>query len=149
MTPSSAKPRLDLIPWDTIDPLDIPLVHLSRWWRRDPRSHLRAALLNLLDGQPPESVVHPVLLHGVEKYGSSWDWLDSSRHWSVDYRAALRHLRASASGTVLDPESGLPHRHHAAARVVMLLTLEVLQVGVDDRPRISAVMSQDSRQSTC
>jgi hypothetical protein len=146
MTPTP-KRRLDLIPWDVVFPTDLAICHLSRWWRRDPRSHLRAALYHLLDGHPIEDVVHPVLEGGERKYRASWDWLDNSRHWSADYRAALRHLRSATQGTGLDPDSGLPHAHHAAARVVMLLALEALGIGIDDRPSISAVVGQDSRQS--
>ena len=60
--------------------------------------------------------------YGCAKYGSpdNWKKVEPQR-----YRDALyRHLLAYFSGEQNDPESGLPHLHHAACNIAFLIELE-------------------------
>lgn len=58
--------------------------------------------------------------YGDSKYApGSWRAVENA---VPRYRAAgLRHVAAMAAGEELDPESGLPHRHHALCNAVLVL----------------------------
>lgn len=74
---------------------------------------------------PPDALlaVASVLGHGVAKHGArGWE---EGRPSLVDYGAALRHLFKWWRGEALDPESGHPHLAHAAARILILLALQL------------------------
>ena len=49
------------------------------------------------------------------------------------FAAAMRHLWEWKRGNNTDYETGLPHLAHAAACCLMLLDLEKLGIGEDDR----------------
>ena len=60
--------------------------------------------------------------YGCKKYHDpdNWKQVEPQR-----YRDALyRHLLAYFSGEKNDPESGLPHLHHAACNIAFLIELE-------------------------
>lgn len=63
-----------------------------------------------------------VLEFGAEKYGPN-NWQNVENAEERYYAACLRHLHAMATGEDTDPESGLPHRDHAACNLVFLIWL--------------------------
>lgn len=63
-----------------------------------------------------------VLDFGANKY-SPHNWRQGLQ-WSRLYSAIQRHLLAFLSGETLDPESNLPHLHHAACGLMMLSCLQ-------------------------
>ena len=90
-------------------------------------------LVNLV---PPEVIVAAanVFGFGAQKYGeNNWrvdlDKFPYSRH----YASIMRHLLAFHSGEDLDPESGLPHTHHALTQMMILVMCEMQGKNVDDR----------------
>lgn len=70
--------------------------------------------------------------YGRRKY-AEWNWAKGMA-WSIPIACAARHLIAIQNGEVDDPESGLPHRGHAACNIVMLLTYVHTFPEGDDRP---------------
>lgn len=75
--------------------------------------------------------VSAVMATGVEKHGArTWE---AGRPWGGEYGAVLRHLWAWWGGQENDPDTGLPHLAHAAARVLMLLAMTKRRVGADER----------------
>jgi hypothetical protein len=90
-----------------------------------------------LDLVPVELVwgLGQVLTFGANKYGAG-----NYRHgiaYSRVFGALLRHIYAWQSGEELDPESGLPHLHHAACCITFLITYEAHKSKYskfDDRP---------------
>ena len=77
---------------------------------------------------PPESIIAAarVFGFGAQKYGeNNWrhdlDKFPYSRH----YASIMRHLLAFHSGEDLDPESGLPHTHHALTQMIILVMCEM------------------------
>src|SRR5262245_42881659 len=77
----------------------------------------RLSLLFVL-GSALDSVVKN-LEYGEKKYPSvdNWQKVENAEKRYID--ATLRHLRAHCAGEDRDPESGLPHLHHAACSVLM------------------------------
>ena len=86
------------------------------------------------NGKPPINLVPPeaiiaaaqVFGFGAQKYGeNNWrmdlDKFPYSRH----YASIMRHLLAFHSGEDLDPESGLPHTHHALTQMIILVMCEM------------------------
>lgn len=63
-----------------------------------------------------------VLDFGANKY-SPHNWRQGLE-WSRLYSAIQRHLLAFLNGEILDPESNLPHLHHAACGLMMLSCLQ-------------------------
>lgn len=90
-------------------------------------------------GKPPISLLHrdfvegtaQVMGFGVEKY-ERFNWCNGISHTRL-LDAALRHIVAIIDGEDLDPESGLPHRHHACASLNMYCGMTVLHPELDDR----------------
>lgn len=96
--------------------------------------------LRFNDGKPPIHLVPPsmtlavasVLGYGAKKYAPR-NW-ERGMKWSVPYDSMMRHLLAWQKGEDTDPESGLPHLHHAACNIAMLVEfMETYKEG-DDRP---------------
>lgn len=72
---------------------------------------------------PPKAIkaVAEVLTFGASKYGANnWMNVDNPDRY---VGALMRHLEAYRSGEIKDPESGLPHLHHAATNVAFLIEL--------------------------
>lgn len=123
-----------LYPWDavrcnleglTLDHVDLLL---TAWWTRRTRT-------DRLELAIPSAWVLPVceaLRDGAIKYAPR-DWETNPACWNAsrDFSAFKRHYYSPLER---DPESGLPHWYHAAARAVMLATLSTRGVLVDDRP---------------
>lgn len=97
------------------------------------------------NGKPPINLVPPeaiiaaanVFGFGAQKYGeNNWrmdlDKFPYSRH----YASIMRHLLAFHSGEDLDPESGLPHTHHALTQMIILVMCEMQGKNVDDRFKV-------------
>lgn len=81
-------------------------------------------------GKPRISLVPPAIVYdiakvreyGIEKYGEkeSWRQVEVERYWD----AYLRHTLACFDNLrMTDPESGLPHLHHAACNLAFILEL--------------------------
>lgn len=75
--------------------------------------------------------VAQVLRYGAEKYAER-NW-ERGLSWGRLLAAAFRHLAAWACGQNRDAESGHHHLAHAAACVLMLLSLVKRGRGTDDR----------------
>lgn len=73
-----------------------------------------------------------VLNYGRKKY-AEWNWL-KGMPWSVPIACAARHLMAIDRGEWKDPESGLSHRGHVLANLVMLVQYMNTYRQGDDRP---------------
>lgn len=93
-----------------------------------------------LDLLPPRALAQAAraMGHGAGKYGV-WNWTrcDEPRRFAA---AALRHIYAQTAhwcdaddergaSLAIDPESGLPHLAHAAASVLILLDLMLMEKG--------------------
>jgi hypothetical protein len=61
--------------------------------------------------------------YGAKKYGR-YNYRDGIEHSRI-LDAALRHIFAILGGEDTDPESGLPHLHHALASLAMLEWMRV------------------------
>lgn len=72
-----------------------------------------------------------VMGFGAKKYGK-WNFCEGIEHTRL-LDAAMRHLIAIIDGEDIDPESGLPHRHHACASLNMYCGMTVLHPELDDR----------------
>lgn len=95
--------------------------------RKDDTGKVRMDLL------PPEVLfgISEVLTYGAVKYAPR-NW-EHGMSWGRVFGAAMRHLWAWWGGQRVDPESGLPHLHHAACCVAFLCAYEARQAGTDDR----------------
>ena len=71
--------------------------------------------------------------YGRKKY-AEWNWAKGMA-WSIPLACAIRHLMAILEGEELDPESGLPHKGHVFANILMILTFIRTFPEGDDRPR--------------
>lgn len=79
----------------------------------------------LINGCPKSlELISQVLTFGAKKYADhNWQKVPDGE---LRYKAALmRHMLASASGSKLDEESGLPHLAHMACCALFLLELEL------------------------
>ena len=74
-----------------------------------------------------------VLTFGAGKYGPR-NW-ERGMDWGRVFGALQRHLWAFWSGEDRDPETGLPHTHHAACCIAFLMAYEARGIGADDRPK--------------
>ena len=72
-----------------------------------------------------------VLGFGADKYGAR-NW-ENGMAWGRPFAACMRHMWAWWKGEKLDPESGLPHLHHAACCLMFLIAYEERDIGEDDR----------------
>ena len=82
---------------------------------------------------PPEPIdaLLQVLEAGARKYGER-NW-EKGISWIEIWQALMRHLWAWRKGEDLDPESGLPHLHHALANLAFLVAYRARKIGADDR----------------
>lgn len=87
-----------------------------------------------MDLLPPKVLegVAQVLTFGAKKY-AAWNWVKAPAYGRY-FSAAQRHLAAWQAGEDLDPETGLPHLHHALCGLMFLAELQRLGVAEDDRP---------------
>ena len=60
-----------------------------------------------------------VFEYGKKKY-AAWNW-SKGMAWSVPLACAGRHIMQMLGGEETDPESGLPHKGHVEANIIMLL----------------------------
>ena len=74
-----------------------------------------------------------VLTFGAGKYGPR-NW-ERGMDWGRVFGALQRHLWAFWAGEDRDPETGLPHTHHAACCIAFLMAYEARGIGADDRPK--------------
>ena len=90
-------------------------------------------------GKPPMSLldskwltgVAAVLGFGAKKYAAH-NWRSGIAYSRLS-DAALRHLMAFNDGEDLDPESGLPHLHHASCCLMFLSNMSATRPELDDR----------------
>lgn len=88
-----------------------------------------------LDLVPPEVVIAlgTVLTYGAAKYADNNWRKNNGMRWGRVYAAMQRHLLAWQKGEDVDPESGLPHLHHALANLAFLIAFANEGIGEDDR----------------
>ena len=86
--------------------------------------------IHLLDRDFLEGTAQ-VMAFGAEKY-RRFGWKDGVAHTRL-LDAAMRHIIAIIDGEDIDPESGLPHRHHAGASLNMYCGMTVIHPELDDR----------------
>lgn len=77
---------------------------------------------DLIPPEPLEAMAS-VLTHGAEKYApDNWKQVP---HAVERYQSAMwRHFQAWRKGETLDPDSGLPHLHHALCNLAFLVWFE-------------------------
>ena len=85
---------------------------------------------DLIPGDALEEVAK-ALTHGAAKHEAR-GWETSPRRWGGEFAAAMRHLWTFARGEHTDPDSGLSHLAHAAARILILLAYRKRGIGEDD-----------------
>ena len=74
---------------------------------------------------------------GANKYGEN-NWRRDLNDFPVSrhYASIMRHMLAWNSGEDIDPESGLPHLHHAMTQLMILTVCQQeATADVDDRFR--------------
>lgn len=137
------KIRMDLIPLEIYEMFEqnyddcheySALITLNQWARKDLTIDLRLALRQLSYASSSTNFLYgigSVLTFGAGKYTAN-NWLNGMA-WSRLIGAANRHILSHLDGEELDPESGLPHLHHAACCITFLLTYEARGLGEDDR----------------
>lgn len=78
---------------------------------------------------PPEVIraLASVMTYGATKYEEG-SWLAVEPFYKRYMAALLRHLQAFRLGEEIDPESGLPHLHHALTNLAFL----VAKIDIDD-----------------
>ena len=142
MRKNSNKPMLDLIPvriWLSIFRRKIPN-HCNQslltcvYALSDFQEH-KISGREMIAAVPSEWMIDAarVLEYGTGKY-APWNWLKGFQ-WSVPMGCALRHAYAIImDGEHLDEESGLSHRGHIVANMIMLATLSDTFPEGDDRP---------------
>lgn len=87
----------------------------------------------LADVQDAVKEITDVLDFGDKKHGRA-DWKNNPQRWSVHIRAIFRHLVRWWLYRV--DESGKSHLAHALSRGVILLQMELDNVGDDDRKQV-------------
>lgn len=99
-------------------------------FRKDDSGKPALDMLSLL---PPKAAVEvaKAFEYGGKKYG--FDNYLRGTNWRRYTAAALRHIWAWLKGETNDPESGLNHLTHAAASILIVLTLQLEGLGTDDR----------------
>lgn len=96
------------------------------------------------NGKPPINLVPSaaiiacanVFAFGAKKYGEN-NWRRDLNKFPVSrhFASIQRHLLAWNEGEDIDPESGLPHLHHAMTQLMILTVCqqEATAKGIDDR----------------
>lgn len=80
-----------------------------------------------------EEQVAEVFTYGAKKYAAHNYRL--GRAYSDYFAAARRHLSKWQRGEDLDSETGKSHLAHAICCLMMLLTIQLIGTGKDDRPK--------------
>lgn len=91
---------------------------------------------------PPEwfAVLAKILGMGAKKY--------ADRNWEKGFKysqiigSAFRHIFARLRGEINDPESGLPHLGHAAWNILVMMSHDLRQLGMNDLPDVSAAFER-------
>jgi hypothetical protein len=128
--PRGVKPPLALIPWGVVPELWRPEIFdlafdlsLERP-PEGPESFASRVIRILLETEGDAFMLEiaRVMGHGAEKYGiGNWQTATWDDHARVEYESAMmRHLYADATGEATDPDSGLPHKAHAAASAMII-----------------------------
>lgn len=152
----AGKARLDLIPWDAVDCVESGLFCLDDNYEATcdsnaPNLQPGRAFDNLIDffqdgADLPEIHltsedilgVAKVLEFGAKKY-SPRGW-EKGMEYSRVFAAGVRHLFSLGAGETLDPETGLPHWHHALCNYLFLAAFDKRgMTEFDDRPLRSAL----------
>lgn len=107
---------------------------LGGWQETGEREYLYTALRVM--GLAGWTDCAKVMDFGRKKY-AEWNWSKGMK-WSIPLACAARHLMQILDGEDNDKDSGLPHRGHVFANIVMLLTYERTFPEGDDRPRLLA-----------
>tara|TARA_B110000971_G_scaffold203782_1_gene224590 strand:+ start:697 stop:1023 length:327 start_codon:yes stop_codon:yes gene_type:complete len=86
---------------------------------------------------PSEAIIAAanVFAFGAQKYGEN-NWRRDLNDFPVSrhYASIMRHMLAWNSGEDIDPESGLPHLHHAMTQLMILTVCQQeATADVDDR----------------
>lgn len=87
-----------------------------------------------MDLIPPEvlEALAGVLTYGCNKYEER-NW-EGGIKYSKIYGSLLRHMMEWWKGIDIDPESSLPHLHHAICNLAFLITYDARKMeGLDDR----------------
>jgi hypothetical protein len=95
-----------------------------------PKGKLRFDLL------PQKALIEVASLMGAvvdKKTYSANDWMTEQRPWTYYFSAACRHMWAWFRGEQFDPDTGAPHLACAISRLMMLIDLEYIAPGRDDR----------------
>lgn len=73
-----------------------------------------------------------ILNYGAKKYEPR-NW-EKGMLWSRLYSALIRHITAWWQGEKLDKETGYSHLWHAGCCICFLISYELRNIGIDDRP---------------
>jgi hypothetical protein len=90
-------------------------------------------------GKPPMSLLDTKWLTGVAEVLGFGAKKYAAHNWrkGISYSrlsdAAMRHLTAFNAGEDIDPESGLPHLHHASCCLMFLSNMAATRPDLDDR----------------
>jgi hypothetical protein len=76
-------------------------------------------------------VIIMVFMFGAKKYGKR-NW-ENGMDWSRMYNAACRHMTKWYVGQTFDEETGINHLAHAIVSLMMVLSYQIRNIGVDDR----------------
>ena len=82
------------------------------------------------------SAVAQVSQMGKDKYGEwgGWRYVEGAEGRYTD--ALMRHMSAVARGELFDPESGLPHKAHAAWNALAILEMQLGSVAMPSGPQV-------------
>ena len=103
-----------------------PICKQTTWHERDLCTQCRSTKTASSLTKPQYSLLTPEILKGMAEVMSHGARKYSKNGWKQckdpdQYMDALfRHIEAFRSGELIDPDSKLPHLHHAACNVMML-----------------------------
>lgn len=89
-------------------------------------------------------LVAKTMTFGAHKYKDrNWE-LDCEHSRRLD--SAMRHIEADRLGERDDKETGLPHFAHAAAQLLMILSMRARGLGTDDLPSAEALKTNEGEK---
>ncbi len=112
------KRNLVLFPWEALGGTSLVLEGRNQWYVEAlAREELEFVLEEMLqDGFTSIDGITEVMEFGAIKYlPNSWKKVRPGIRY---VSGAIRHLVAISNGEEIDPESGLPHRHHCGCCVI-------------------------------